>query len=185
MRMRVSVVFFVLILLSFATSVQAQSEYGKGDPRVYVGLSGLIAFDDAFGALSDANGGATLRTGVRLGAPIAFELQGDVVRLRTWRDDSLWTLTANFRVYPTQLEALAGLLPDSLQPYTVTGIGVMGGDPKGDRYQVTGAFRLGMGADVYLTEQLALSVGYEWLTGTGFWTAKDSHNLLVGLQYNY
>lgn len=185
MRMRASVIFFVLILLSFATSVQAQNEYGKGEPRVYVGLSGLVALDDAFGDLSNANGGATLRTGVRLGAPLAFELQGEAVRLREWREDSLWTLTANFRVYPTQLEAAAGLVPDTLQPYGVAGVGVMGGDPQSDRYQISGAFRLGTGFDVYLTEQMAVSFGYEWLTGTGFWSGKDTHNLLLGLQYNY
>ena len=77
MRMRVSVVFFVLILLSFATATQAQNEYGKGEPRVYVGLSKLFAYPELLGSL-DHNGGVTLRAGVRLGAPAAFELQGDI-----------------------------------------------------------------------------------------------------------
>ena len=189
MRMRVSVVFFVLILLSFATATQAQNEYGKGEPRVYVGLSKLFAFPELLGSL-DHNGGVTLRAGVRLGAPAAFELQGDIVRLPDWRDDSLWTLTANFRFYLTQLEAVATRLPDGafparLQPYVVLGIGVMGGDPDDGRYQVSGASRLGAGTDLYLTERVALSVGYEWLTGVGVWNGKDAHNLTVGLQFNY
>ena len=185
MRMRASFAFFVLILLSFSTSAQAQSEYGKGEPTVYIGAAGLLAFDDRWGSGGDVNGGANLRMGVRVGAPVAFELQGDYIHLDEWRDDFNWTLTANFRVYPTQMEQLEGLVPDFLQPYAVAGVGVMGGDPAGDKYQLNGAFRLGVGGDFYVTEQVAISFGYEWITGTGFWRGTDTRNLTLGVQYNF
>ena len=187
MHMRVPFAVFVLILLAFATSAQAQSEYGKGEPTVYIGASGLVAFDDRWGRSSDTeeNGGASLRMGVRLGGPVAFEIQGDYINLKEWRDEDVFTMTLNLRFYPTQMEELEGYLPDFLQPYVVGGAGVMGGDPKGDDYQLTGAFRVGTGADFYVTEQLAISFGYEWITGTSFWSNRDTRNLTLGLQYNF
>ncbi len=185
MRMRVPFALSVLILLSLATSAQAQSEYGTGDPTVYIGVSGLVAFDDRWGSGGDTNGGANVRMGVRLGAPLAFEIQGDYLNLKEWRTDDLWTMTLNLRLYPTQLELLEGLVPDFVQPYAVAGAGVMGGDPKRDDYQLNGAFRLGVGSDVYVTEQWAISFGYEWITGTGFWSSGDARNLTLGVQYNF
>lgn len=186
MRIRVPVAFLVLIVLSFASSAQAQNEYGKGDPAVYVAVSGLVAFDDYLGSSgNDEDGGANGRIGIRLGAPVAFEIQGDYINLDDWTDDDLWTITLNFRIYPTQLEELEGLVPDFLQPYVVAGAGTIGGDPKGDKYQLNGAFRAGAGLDFYVTEQLAISAGYEWITGTGFWSGADTRNLTLGLQYNF
>lgn len=186
MLMRAPVAFFVLILLSVATSAQAQSEYGKGEPTVYIGASGLLSFDDRWGESgTEVDGGASLRMGVRLGAPVAFEMQGDYLHTKEWRDDFRWLMTLNFRIYPTQLEQLEGYLPDLLQPYVVAGAGVVGGDPAGDKYQLNGGFRVGAGLDFYVMEQLAVSFGYEWITGTGFWSGADSRNLALGLQYNF
>ena len=62
---------------------------------------------------------------------------------------------------------------------------MIGGDPKNDNYQLNGAFRLGTGFDFYLTEQVALSFGYEWVTGTGFWSERDTRNITLGVQYNF
>jgi hypothetical protein len=187
----------ILVQLAFAAllpiQASAQSEYGKGEPTGYLAVSGLVAFDDR-GDLwawnwdsADADGGVTARAGVRLADSVAFELQGDWVNLDVWDDNDNWTLTANFRIYPTTLEEVEGVLPfpERLQPYLVAGAGVIGGDPKNDPYQLNGAFRLGAGTDFYLTEQMAVSFGYEWITGTGYWSEVDTRNLVLGLQYNF
>ena len=42
-----------------------------------------------------------------------------------------------------------------------------------------------MGLDVYVTETVALSLGYEWVTGTGYWSEADSRNFLFGVQINF
>ena len=73
-----------------------------------------------------------------------------------------------------------------LQPYLVGGVGTMGGTgDDGDGYQLTGAFRLGVGTDFYVTEQVAISFGYEWITGTSYWSERDTRNLTLGVQYNF
>jgi hypothetical protein len=181
---------FVLV----AGAAQAQDEYGMGDPAAYLGASGLIAFDDRRDLWAwnwddaDVDGGVTVRAGIRLGAPLAIELQGDWVNLDDWDDNDNWTMTLNFRGYPTLYEpiGLKGLFPDRLQPYFVAGVGTMGGTgDDGRNYQLTGAFRLGVGGDFYVTEKMAVSFGYEWLTGTSHWSNRDTRNLILGLQYNF
>jgi opacity protein-like surface antigen len=169
---------------------QAESEYGTGEPTFYLAASGLIATEGSPWDWGDrVRGGANLRMGFRLGAPLAFELQGDYINLKDWREDSRWDMTLNFRVYPTQLELIEDLVmdmvPDTLQPYAVAGVGVMGGSPSDDKYQLSGAFRLGLGLDIYATEQMAVSLGYEWVFGTSYWSDSEAQNLTLGLQYNF
>jgi len=183
-----------LALAVGATSAQAQNEFGKGDPAAYVAVSGLVAFDDR-GDLwawnwddADVDGGANVRLGVRLGAPIAIELQGDWVNLDAWEDTDNWVVTLNVRAYPTQYEplGLSGIFPERLQPFVVAGAGTMGGTgDDGEDYQLKGAFRVGAGTDFYLTEQLAVSFGYEWIAGTSYWSNRDTRNLTLGIQYNF
>ena len=137
MRKRVSFGLLVFIPLLFASTAQAESEYGIGDPGVYLAASGLFAWGvDEGSSSNDKNGGANFRAGVRLGAPLAFELQGDYINLKAWRDVNRWDMTLNFRAYPTQLEQLKGFVPDFIQRYVVAGAGVMGGDPPGDKYHL-------------------------------------------------
>jgi hypothetical protein len=198
MRTRVHALSLViassLVLGVGATSARAQSEFGMGDPAAYLAASGLVAFDDR-GDLwawnwgdADADAGVTVRAGVRLGAPLGIELQGDWVNLDDWDHNDNWVITLNLRAYPTMYEplGLSGIFPDRLQPYVVAGAGTMGGTGDGgDRYQLKGAFRLGAGTDFYLTEQLAVSFGYEWITGVSYWSERDTRNLTLGLQYNF
>ncbi len=197
------------VLLAAAGVASADSEFGVGDPFGYLAVSGLAAFDDRgdlwlwnWGS-ADVDGGVTARAGFRIGAPVAIELQGDWVNLKAWRKSDRWTTTANLRIYPSQidytemtgetlfdrmgpgLDSVWGIFPKRLQPYLVAGAGVIGGDPSGDDYQLNGAFRLGAGTDFYVTEQMAVSFGYEWLTGTGYWSKADTRNLTLGIQYNF
>jgi hypothetical protein len=183
-----------VVLLPLAAADAAETVFGVGDPAAYLALSGLVAFDDRddlwaweWGS-AEADGGVTARAGVRLGAPIAIELQGDWINLDEWEDNDNWVITVNFRVYPTLYEPLGlkGIFPDRLQPYLVAGVGTIGGTgDEGRRYQVKGAFRLGAGGDFYVTERLAVSFGYEWITGTGHWSDRDTRNLTLGLQFNF
>ena len=192
-------------LLATTSPARADNEYGVGDPYTYLAVSGLVAFDDRSDLWlwnwgdANANGGVTARAGLRLGAPLSIELQGDWVNLAAWRNQDRWTATVNFRIYPSQLDytemmgedigagldKVWGLFPKRMQPYLVAGAGVIGGQPKNDSYQLNGAFRLGVGTDFYLTEKLAVSFGYEWLTGTGYWAGADTRNLTLGVQYNF
>jgi len=185
MRKQVSGLSIALLLVAGA-SAQAQSEYGR-EIGGYLAIAGMAAYDDRsdLGDYDDVNGGLTFRAGFRIAAPVGFELQGDYNHLKAWRKDDIWTITTNFRIYPSMMERFEGTLPDTFQPWVVAGLGVIGGDPKNDPYQLNGAFRLGAGLDFYLTEQVALNFGYEWVTGTGFWSNRDSRNVLLGVQYNF
>ena len=77
------------------------------------------------------------------------------------------------------------MTPPPLQLYAVGGVGVMAGDTPFDEYQLNGAFRLGGGFDYYLTEKLAVTVGTEWITGTGYWSDTAYVKISTGVQYNF
>lgn len=188
-----------MLLAPRGASAQSDSDedaYGMGEPAVYLGVAGLAAFDDRndlwfpnWGS-AEVEGGANVRAGVRMGPAAAIELQGDWVDLDAWDHNDNWTITLNFRVYPSLYDYesidLQGYLPDFLQPYLVAGAGVIGGTgDKGENYQLNGAFRLGVGGDFYVADRVALSFGYEWITGTGHWSNRDTRNLVLGLQYNF
>ncbi len=192
-----SVLLGMVALMAVAAvpgTAQAQAEYGMGEPFAYVGVSALAAFDDRddlwLWNWNDANvdPGVTARAGIRIADAAAVEVQGDWVNLKSWRDNDTWTMTFNFRIYPTLYEpiGLKDFFPDRLQPYVVAGAGTMGatGD-NGDDYQLKGAFRVGAGTDFYVTEQVAVSFGYEWITGVSSLSNIDTRNLTLGLQYNF
>ena len=178
----------VLILLLSAASASAQSEYG-GEIGAYVGGSIFYALDTSEAKFKDEvdehSVGLDVRLGLRLGKPLAMELQGD------WnhgvRELDLWIVTTNFRLYYSEFDAIADVFPDPLQLYLVGGAGVMGGDPftVGDDYQVVGAFRVGLGVDYYVTENIALDVGAEWVTGTSFFNEISYLKFATGIQYNF
>ena len=183
-----------MIVAAVPAVAQAQSEYGMGEPSAYVAVSALAAFDDRNDLWlwnwgdADVDPGVTGRAGIRIADAAAVELQGDWVDLKSWRDNDIWTITFNFRVYPTVYEPLGlkDFFPDRLQPYVVAGAGTMGGTgDNGDNYQLKGAFRVGAGTDFYVTEQMAISFGYEWITGVSYWSNIDTRNLTLGLQYNF
>ena len=175
----------VSILLLSASIAQAQSEYG-GEVGGYIGVSGFYALDTSSGDVDDIadtdDGGFALRAGFRIAPPLAIELQGDYNN--SWTDFDLWTLTTNFRVYPLQMEAFGGAV-GRFQPYVIAGVGVIGGDPDSDDYQLNGAFRMGAGVNFYVTEQLAIDAGSEWTVGTGFWSDASYMKFGLGLQYNF
>ena len=167
----------------FASPAAAQTEYGQGIMG-YVGLAGFYAMDSSTGKddtrIDQNSYGATLRGGFRLGVPLAIELQGD------WnyglRSLEAWTITTNFRAYLVQ----DILLDRRLQPYAVAGVGVMAGNPTGEKdYELQGAFRMGLGTNFYLTEDLALDFFGEWVTGTGSFSDVNYGKLALGFQYNF
>ena len=63
---------------------------------------------------------------------------------------------------------------------------VMAGNPTGEKdYELQGAFRMGLGTNFYLTEDLALDFFGEWVTGTGSFSDVNYGKLALGLQYNF
>lgn len=176
----------ILVLLLPGAAVEAQSEYG-GEVGTYLGLTVFGAFDTSNDDVEnevddDESWGFSARAGLRLGAPMAIELQGDYNN--AWDKLEIWSMTVNLRVFPLLTEWV-GMEPGPLQPFLIGGVGVMGGDPKGDTYQINGAFRMGAGVDFYLTEQLAIEGIGEWTTGTGHWSDASFFKLGVGVQYNF
>ena len=173
------------ILLLSAPTARAQSVYGS-ELGGYLGLSGFYALDTSSGDVDDiadtSDGGFLVRAGFRINPPLAIELQGDYNN--AWEDFDLWTLTVNFRIYPLQMEMFGGEV-GRFQPYVIGGVGVIGGDPDTDDYQLNGAFRMGTGVNFYLTEQLAIDAGTEWTVGTGFWSDASYMKFGLGLQYNF
>ena len=190
----------LLLGLLLPGAANAQAEYGLGEPNAYLAGSILAAFDKRedlwfwnWGS-ADVEPGFTLRAGLRLGDPLAMEIQGDYIRTQQWRDDNNWTLTMNFRFYPTQYDSewllgmdVSEMLPKVFQPYIVAGAGVIGGsgEENNDSYSLAGAFRVGAGTDFYVSEQVALSFGYEWIVGTSSWAQREVRNLTLGVQYNF
>jgi hypothetical protein len=175
----------VSILLLSAATAQAQSEYGS-ELGSYIGVSGFYALDTSSGDVDDisdsSDGGVAVRGGFRIGPALAIELQGDYNN--SWTDFDIWTLTTNFRVYPLQMEAFGGEV-GRFQPYVIVGVGVIGGSPDSDPYQLNGAFRMGGGVNFYLTEKLAIDAGTEWTVGTGYWSDASYMKFGLGLQYNF
>lgn len=187
MRKQVVALGILTLALSLpGAQAAAQSEYGA-EVGSYLGLNVFGAFDNSSGDVEDDVGkdeswGISGRAGLRIAPPLAFELEGDYNH--ALRDLEIWTMTANFRVYP-MLTEWVGWEPGVFQPFVVGGAGVIGGDPKGDDYQINGAFRLGFGSDFYLTEELALEGVAEWITGTGHWSDASYFKVGVGMQYNF
>ena len=78
--------------------------------------------------------------------------------------------------------------PGQFQLYFITGVGVMGGDPRHEdslSYQVKGTFRFGTGINYYFTDDLALDVGMDWTTGRGSLDGAEYIKFAIGLQYNF
>ena len=179
----------VSILLLSAASASAQSEYG-GEVGAYVGGSIFYVLDTSKNEFQDAANensiGLDARLGLRLGKPLGMEMQGDWNH--GFRDLDLWTIMLNFRVYYSEFDAVAEFFPDPLQLYLVGGAGMMGGDPDpiaDDDYQITGAFRMGLGVNYYVTENIAVDVGSEWITGLGYFSDASYLKVGAGIQYNF
>jgi opacity protein-like surface antigen len=174
-----------LILLVAAPGAQAQSVYGS-ELGAYLGFSAFYALDTSDNEVDDiadtSDFGLAFRGGFRVSPPLAIELQGDYNN--AWTDFDLWTVTVNFRVYPLQMEAFGGDI-GRVQPYLIAGAGVIAGDPDSDPYQLNGAFRMGAGLNVYVTDQIAIDAGSEWTVGTGFWSDASYMKFGLGLQYNF
>jgi hypothetical protein len=155
-------------------------------------------------------GGVTARIGYRLGPMAAIEIQGDW-NMKLGETDVVYqetgdafpvaaqtdgfALTMNLRVYPltTVIDGWVGSrLEHRIQPYVVGGFGLVttnwvyqrGGIYRFDRV-LSGAYRVGGGIDFYVSKQVALTTGVDWVDGMGRLNDLGYLSASLGVQYNF
>ena len=178
----------VAVAFSFGNAVYAQDYARTG---AYVGINGFAAFekfDDTAGADVDDSWGLGARVGYRAHRNYAIELKVE------WYDEfdiDVPGFDADIDGWSVAFQSkfLLPVADDRVQPFALIGAGVLHGDidaPFGLSDDETDfLWRLGLGVDLYATEQIAFAVEgvYNFPTGDlddfEFWT------LGLGLQYRF
>lgn len=178
----------VALLLLGALPAQAQDdeedapiEYGRIGG--YAGLAGSYGIDVSkgdFRGVTFDSGGVSAWLGYRMHTLAAFEVEGE------WQnglsDVNGWNITLNVNWYLFNYF----FEPNTwVQPFLVTGGGLMSARPPGARTAVNGAFRLGVGLDAYLTRNWSFRFTTEWVTGVGRLNDLSYVPIAFGVQYNW
>ncbi|MFT4569397.1 MAG: opacity protein-like surface antigen [Hyphomicrobiaceae bacterium] len=140
-------------------------------------------FDGEFSELADDTGGFNARVGYRFHPNVAAEIEYE------WFDDfskssdiaevdEAWALTANAKLY-----AMTGCI----QPYLLLGVGLMSADVDVSGSGSTEEFlgRVGLGTDVYVTENIAVTGDATYLIPTGDLEDLNAIALSLGLMYRF
>ena len=122
-----------------------------------------------------------IRVGFRIFDPFAIELEGDY--FSGFSEFNGWTATINIRTYLLEFWREN---PGRFQVYFLAGVGVMGGETDQSlSYQLEGVFRVGGGINYYFTDQLALDVSSDYITGRSSFSDFNYVKFGMGLQYNF
>jgi hypothetical protein len=149
---------------------------------LFAGLGGATAveFFDGDGASGEEVGlGLNVRTGFRCSERESAELEFEWIEGfdgERPEDAALWVLTSNAKI---------ALLTGRIQPFLLAGIGILHGDPasRGPHTDLTG--RLGGGVDVFVTQQLAVSLDASYVIPTGTVQQLDAVSIGWGLRYHF
>lgn len=183
---------FGLALPAFADE---ESEFARKGPYLGANLIGanFVRLDEIDNDLeSDPGVGFNAYGGYRLGSAVAIELQYEMLIGTTLDLDGVsgdagtadtTTVTGNFKFF---------FLQDRFQPFVVLGFGVLSRDLDDDSGQSqTGtesgfAMRYGAGLDVYITREIAASVGASYiLPGGSNIEDLDYVSYGLGIQYRF
>ncbi len=161
---------------------------------VYVGGGYTRGFEDLNlqGNIdADDDDGFHVKAGYRGSRYVAVELAYDTVNEFDTDVDGVSveasTVTANLKIYPT-----GGLENNAarIQPYGLAGIGIIFTDTDSptapSENEDAGAYRLAVGADIYLTEDIFLNAEYAWLGSTaGRLKRIFYNNLNLGILFKF
>ena len=180
-----SLSFSAILLLGVVLPGLAQAQSG-GDiysrPGFYVGLRGFGAsytvaedtLEDAImGASIDIDdvGGVAGKLGYRASQNIAVEFQFDWLSTSEISTSGLPAfVTPEIDSISATINAKFYLATDALQPYALLGVGVMHTELSvftADEVFTGAAGRFGAGAEYYITENLAIDVGVDYLLPSG------------------
>ncbi len=153
-----------LVLLFVATTSAAQDN-GYARPGIYVGAGGTFAVENFdFAGASDSLG-LNARAGYRFNKTFAAELEFE------WYDD--FGQPGFFEVdgYSISANGKAYLGSGQFQPYALLGVGLLHGEASDDDIDKLDAdelaVRVGLGADLYATENVLMSFDGAYVLPTG------------------
>jgi hypothetical protein len=160
--LRISVMLAAFVLLLPATGFAENSFARNG---FYVGAAGALAEKAPNKGDTDGAFGVAGRIGYRFHPHISGEVQFEALKGGTE------VYTANAKGY---------LTTGSIQIYVLTGLGLLNANS-----DTSFAARTGAGLDMYVTDDVAVTVGTDYVITTG--SHKKSHYLsfIWGLQYRF
>lgn len=168
-----------LLVLAAGQALAEPTDYGHAGG--YVGVGGGYAWN--VGDLPDEimfdSGAVSGWLGYRIDKLASIELQGEW--LNGMKDINGFTIIANLNWYPLSYYRPGGFL----QPFFVTGAGIMVAKLPGRGTALNGAFRLGGGLDAYLSEHWSVRIKGEWVTGVGRLNDIAYTPITLGVQYNW
>ena len=170
----------LVMLASSAAWAQDDGDYSRAGP--YLGFDALLAIPTPSDKLDvSETGGLAGRIGFRLTPEFALELEGEWAHLS---GRNPWSLSIVSKLYPLAFMDGASLLDDRLQPYFVSSAGIIVGE-LGRGQQPASSFRVGAGADFWLTNDLALTGQFVYVANAGDATNYDTVNLRLGATWRY
>ncbi len=163
-------------------SEDGESIYAR--PGFYVGVGGALILEDVNNASADNTGGLNLRAGYRLTKRAAFEIEGEWVG---GFDPKVGGVSVNLDTYALTASAKAHLLFGRVQPNLQLGLGIIIADAGGpvNETETDLAFRVGVGVDVYATQNIVVVMNGTWVAGTGRVSDITYGTLGLGLQYRF
>ena len=182
LRTTTACIVSLVILASSAALAQDEDDYSREGP--YLGFDALLAVEDSHKRLDvSETGGLAGRIGFRLTREFALELEGEWAHL-SGRDP--WSISTVAKLYPIAMidEERTGFLDDRLQPYVVASAGIITGD-LGRGHEPASTFRLGAGADYWLSRDLALTGQFVYVANAGDATDYDTINFRLGATWRY
>jgi hypothetical protein len=172
------------VLAGWAVSASAlDDEYGRSGP--YIGAGGLYAFENFSGAAEsptpDGSGGYNLKGGYRFNEYFALEIDWDhmISFAQSTGDTEIWDIGANAKFFP-----LHGIV----QPFvSVGGAWSSVDDPRAASARDSTGFaaRFGLGLDVYVHRNWALSLESDYLLQTGGRADYDAIPISLGVTYRF
>ena len=170
-----------LCIVALASSAWAQDDeqdFSREGP--YLGIDGMFVLENSAGRLHVSHtGGAGARMGFRLTPEFAMEVMGDWAHLG---GRNPWTLNTVVKLYPMAFATETADTP--LQPFVTAGVGIISGR-LGRSKDPAGSFRLGLGTDFWLTNDLAATTSIAYLSNAGDAEWYDAIHFKLGVTWRY
>jgi len=170
---------FVLFVAAVPALAQDDDDFSREGP--YLGVYGIAAFENAGHTLPvDDTGGVGVQIGFRVVPKLAIEVMGDYLRLG---GRNPWSLGTNVRLYVLPFFDVT-LFDDRMQPFLIGTAGIQTGD-LGDGKRPGGHVRGGLGADFWVTSDLAVSAVVQYAGSGGAASKLQTLNTTLGVLWRY
>ena len=175
----------IVISLSAVVAPTAALAEDEDDEELEFARPGVYAMVNVVGALgvdrqndeTELSGGAgyNLRLGSRESARLAWEVEFENVITDGTANQS-FTYGINGKFF---------FMEDFLQPYVVLGAGGYTVLRTGEHHRTDWGFRMGLGADLYLTKRWALNMENTYVVGVGDLLRSEYASFSVGVLYRF